>query len=262
MGEYGASGQAVQETVYLGDIPVAVAKQGTLYPIYADHLGIPSVITDASQREIWRWEEHEPFGNSLANEDPDSDGVKFEYHLRFPGQYFDVETGLHYNYFRDYDPSTGRYVESDPIGLAGGLNTYGYVGGNPVNGVDLFGLQVLPFPIPVPLPPIGGGTGGVGGYDWEAPFWPQWIRNIVARAIPQPSKPKRGVTCTCRASSSGQQAGNCPESEYAFGTANAPTAREARAEAERIARKNLGKQAKHTQCKCTDYKGNPVYPDR
>jgi RHS repeat-associated protein len=60
--------------------------------------------------------------------------------LRFPGQLFDGETGLHYNYFRDYDPSIGRYVESDPIGLAAGPNTYAYAGANPLNASDATGL--------------------------------------------------------------------------------------------------------------------------
>lgn len=62
--------------------------------------------------------------------------------LRFPGQYFDQETGLHYNYFRDYDPSTGRYIESDPIGLDGGLNTYSYSELNPLRYIDPLGLEV------------------------------------------------------------------------------------------------------------------------
>jgi len=98
------------------------------------------VITDANQVIVWRWDNEDPFGATIASEDPDGDGTTVTCNLRFPGQYFDSETGNHYNYFRDYDPETGRYVQSDPIGLGGGLNTYGYVRGSPTNRFDPFGL--------------------------------------------------------------------------------------------------------------------------
>lgn len=69
--------------------------------------------------------------------------MNFTYNLRFPGQYFDVETRLHYNYFRDYDPSTGRYIESDPIGIDSGLNSYGYAVQNPYDWIDPYGLYII-----------------------------------------------------------------------------------------------------------------------
>lgn len=62
--------------------------------------------------------------------------------LRFPGQYYDAESNLHYNTFRDYDPQTGRYVESDPIGLEGGINTYIYANASPLVWIDLLGLSI------------------------------------------------------------------------------------------------------------------------
>jgi RHS repeat-associated protein len=67
----------------------------------------------------------------------------WENRLRFPGQYYDQETGNYYNYFRAYDFSTGRYISSDPIGLEGGLNGYAYVGLNPLNWTDQYGLCPL-----------------------------------------------------------------------------------------------------------------------
>jgi RHS repeat-associated protein len=81
--------------------------------------------------------------------------------LRFPGQYYDAETGLHYNYFRDYKPVIGRYVEADPIGLLGGVNLYAYVGNNPVTRIDPWGLWYIDLNFSVGLPILIGGTGGL-----------------------------------------------------------------------------------------------------
>jgi len=88
---------------------------------------------------VWRWDQGEPFGNDVPNNNPSGAGA-FEFNLRFPGQYFDRETNLAYNWRRDYDPSLGRYVESDPIGLRGGLNTYLYVTADPLGSSDPEGL--------------------------------------------------------------------------------------------------------------------------
>jgi RHS repeat-associated protein len=89
---------------------------------------------------VWRWDNTEPFGNSLPNDDPGHTGSPFVFDLRFPGQFFDRETGLAYNYFRDYDSGIGRYIQSDPIGLVGGLNTYLYVSADPLRIADPRGL--------------------------------------------------------------------------------------------------------------------------
>jgi len=131
----------ISETVYLYTIPVAVIRQGVVYTVHTDQLDTPRVISDPQGVTVWRWE-GEPFGGTVADEDPDGVGVKFVFNGRFPGQYFDEETGLHYNYHRYYDPATGRYITSDPIGLKGGLNTYGYVRSNPLNLWDPYGLEL------------------------------------------------------------------------------------------------------------------------
>ena len=125
-------------------VPVAVTKNAPkMYDIHADHLNTPRVITDSSGTEVWRWDSA-PFGETAANEEPMQATGKFTFNFRFPGQYWDAETGLHYNYFRDYDPASGRYVESDPIGLVGGINTFTYVDSNSLSFMDSYGLKIEP----------------------------------------------------------------------------------------------------------------------
>jgi len=121
----------------IDDLPAVVADAIKLVSndgedltyVHADHLGAPQKMTDKDRSVVWDasflpFGEEESLIGSAANDN------------RFPGQRLSSETGLHYNYFRDYDPTTGRYLQSDPIGLAGGINTYRYVSGNPVNYVD------------------------------------------------------------------------------------------------------------------------------
>ncbi len=111
------------------------ASQAATYFYHTDHLGTPQALTDKNQQVVWQ-SKQEPFGEVTATTNA------VEQNLRFPGQYYDVETGLHYNYFRDYDSRLGRYVQSDPIGLNGGLNTYIYVLNNPPKYHDYFGLDI------------------------------------------------------------------------------------------------------------------------
>jgi RHS repeat-associated protein len=139
--------------------------------VHPDHLGTPRVITASTalaattgtgitspqtvNKAVWRWDS-DPFGsnataNSAPNENPNTLSqvvgaatvpYLFGFDLAFPGQKRDRETGKHYNYSRDYDPQVGRYTESDPIWLRGGLNLYGYVFGKPISMTDFYGMQV------------------------------------------------------------------------------------------------------------------------
>jgi RHS repeat-associated protein len=145
LGEYDGAGAIVQEIIWFGDTPVATLRPNggggvDLFYVHSDHLNTPRKITRPSDNQL-RWTYNpDPYGNGVPNENPQSLGA-FAFNLRFPGQYFDSETGNHFNYFRDYDPSTGRYLESDPIGLRAGLNTFAYVKGNPISRFDMFGLH-------------------------------------------------------------------------------------------------------------------------
>jgi RHS repeat-associated protein len=113
----------------------AGAQPANLLYVHADHLGSPQKLTDASQATVWDGV-LDPFGEEVA-----ITGLA-AMPMRFPGQYADEETGFSYNYFRDYDPTLGRYLQSDPMGLPGGLNAYAYGEGNPVNLSDPTGEAV------------------------------------------------------------------------------------------------------------------------
>jgi len=176
---YGLSGQLLAETtdkgkvlkayVWLDNRPLAQlngkvhGNNTQLVYLHTDHLDTPRLGIDNKGNIVWRWDS-DAFGNDLGSSlvaqvghedvehDDHEDHDEHEGHhkkykttqvnLRFPGQYFDRETGLHYNWQRYYDLQTGRYITSDPIGLSGGLNTYGYVGGNPVKFIDPKGLDI------------------------------------------------------------------------------------------------------------------------
>ena len=121
------------------DTPVAqidyVPSRRVIY-LEVDQNNTPRIGRDQSGAVIWQWNS-DAFGTTAPTA---STGVTVN--LRFPGQYFDIESGLDYNLFRDYDAGSGRYSQSDPIGLAGGsYSTYTYVGGNPVNWIDPWGLD-------------------------------------------------------------------------------------------------------------------------
>jgi len=153
--ETDGTGKVSKEYYYLGDEPLAAyspaagvnvwvgstvpipAKTGSnlsdVYYYANDHLSTPQVLTNATGAVSWS-ADYQPFGEATVT------ASSVTNNLRFPGQYLDTETGFHQNGFRDYAPSIGRYLESDPIGLGGGINPYVYVDGNPISFTDSDGL--------------------------------------------------------------------------------------------------------------------------
>lgn len=116
-----------------GSNPLVMTEENIPYFYHNDHLGTPIKLTDKEGTVVWS-AQYSTFGKA------DITQATVTNNLRFPGQYFDKETGLHYNQQRYYDPETGRYITADPIGLAGGINLYAYVQNDPVNAVDPTGL--------------------------------------------------------------------------------------------------------------------------
>ncbi|BFM08549.1 RHS repeat-associated core domain-containing protein [Halioxenophilus aromaticivorans] len=113
--------------------PLAFVEQGKIYHYHLDHLGTPQEISNAQGKLVWS-ANYKAYGSLALADNP-----QVENNLRFQGQYFDEETGLHYNRFRYYDPEVGRFTQQDPIGLLGGINNYKYVV-NPVQWTDPLGL--------------------------------------------------------------------------------------------------------------------------
>ena len=139
LSEYGTTNR---DYIWVDDLPVAVvdgigATAKTNY-VLADGLGTPRIVRNEAGVVQWQW----PYqGNAFGERQPTS-ATGYVNNLRFPGQYFDLETGAHDNINRTYDPSAGRYIQSDPIGLSGGLSTYGYVHSNPLSAIDPKGLDL------------------------------------------------------------------------------------------------------------------------
>lgn len=144
LAEYNGSGALTKRYAYLGGYaPAQVADVNgateTIYDVHTDHLDTPKFLTNQTGAVVWR-ARHEAYGEAIVNENPDGDSTNVTFNLRFPGQYFDAESGLHYNHFRYYDTEVGRYISADPIGQWGEVNTYLYAGANPISSFDPSGL--------------------------------------------------------------------------------------------------------------------------
>lgn len=170
-----ADGTPLRDYFYLNNEPIALREYQNnpgLYYYITDHLGTPRRLITSIGTVVWE-AAYLPFGQAQVKTGT------VQNNLRFPGQYFDSETGLHYNWNRYYDPASGRYLSADPIGLAGGMNLYAYVGGDPVNWVDPEGLVAFDFKagthVPIRLYPVSfGASAGPGGGGPEVVVGSYW----------------------------------------------------------------------------------------
>ncbi|CAM8625966.1 Rhs repeat-associated core [Comamonadaceae bacterium] len=207
LGEYGNGGSKSagrMEYIYLPTETgtaqlIGLYRSNRFYAVHTDHLGTPRQITDDTNKVVWQWaysafEDNKPTGILKATTNPKAaitnqpkpltaTSPSFAVNLRFPGQYWDEESKLSYNYFRSYQPNQGRYTQSDPIGLAGGWNTYAYANGSPLKYTDPMGLATQAeidaaiktlrdnypndFPsAPTSVSPFPMGDNGLGMTDW------------------------------------------------------------------------------------------------
>src|SRR5690606_17524599 len=134
-GEYDNTGTMIREYIYLDSAPLAQVDAGapeTITYLHSDHLGTPRFATDTGGTQVWSWT-----GDAFGVGAPSGSATV---NLRMPGQYYDAESGLFYNWNRYYNPAIGRYISSDPIGIEGGLNTFLYAEASPAMYMDPEGL--------------------------------------------------------------------------------------------------------------------------
>jgi RHS repeat-associated protein len=210
------AGTTVREYIWLDDMPLAVVADvdttPNLYFVLADHLDRPLKMTDATQAIVWD-ALYRPFGEVHAITGTASNN------LRFPGQYFLIESGLHYNWHRHYDPTLGRYIKADPLRFVDGPSVYAYANSTPAMKVDPEGRQgsvVIPRPgPPIPIPPDAWdrwrqqaeeGISGLikfcrrtlssfGGGNTDPECKKEWeeARQLCRQELAQPN-PSRGIT--------------------------------------------------------------------
>jgi RHS repeat-associated protein len=207
-GTSGANSTGSAHYVYLptpnGPMPVAFYNGSRHYAVQTDHLNTPRRLTQSDKKVAWQWA-----FSAFGDEQPTTARNRFvdttnspslgtttvadvTFNLRYPGQYFDKESGLSYNYFRSYSADTGRYTQADPIDLQGGWNKYSYVSGNPLMYSDPKGLLGIPFPAPtapaftsacLANPALCGPVlAGAGGYAVGTLIYPL-IARPLSRAI-------------------------------------------------------------------------------
>jgi RHS repeat-associated protein len=146
-----AAGALVKEYAWIGDVPLAVMDGAGYHYVHADHLDTPRLAANSMGATVWRWDQQEPFGSNVPDENPSGLGT-FDLPLRLPGQYFDNESGLFHNVSRDYDPAVARYIQADRLGVIGLLRTLGLVSSAmsdvqvvPVRMDDLISEPAVPF---------------------------------------------------------------------------------------------------------------------